>query len=487
MLAHGYGVSVFGSPKILFSNVVWGYFVRIIPTINGVLGYSIATLCVLVTIGSVLVWSLLRSGVGYIACLSIFGLVLTGPVIFPQFTINAGLLFIGALLCWRMYAQKNSTGVLIAGCTLAFLSFLVRAPQFLLMLIVALPLIPWRSLLASRLTKYAFFALSLSIALSFVIDKQAYQSEEWQAFNELNPARAAFTDYGAGKVLKEHPDIMKRHDFSANDVDLIGHWFFVDPNIANPKTLTSMLTELGPLSTQKNSLDNAFTGVQTLWHPRLWISFCVAIILLFLMPSWKVAVSWGLCILAVFSIGLLGRPGVLHVYVTLVSLLLIAPFLTGRASGWRMHLGVCILFVAMLTNAWNVFAESKRFSLEAQKILADVPTFPNTPVVIWGGTFPYDAVYPVLGASTAAMSYRHYGLGTSTLAPYTVAYEEQKAGRGLTDILVAKGGMPVMAHPIYLKMLEIYCQERLHGKLNELSSQKYGATELRFIQCETTN
>ena len=36
MVAHGYGIASIGSPNIVFSNVVWGYLVRLLPEINGI-------------------------------------------------------------------------------------------------------------------------------------------------------------------------------------------------------------------------------------------------------------------------------------------------------------------------------------------------------------------------------------------------------------------------------------------------------------------
>lgn len=490
MIAHGYGIAVIGSPKILFSNVLWGYLVRQIPAINGVLGYSVATLGVLVTVGSVVIWSLVLRGVGYAACLSALAIILTGPVVFPQFTINAGLLCIGAILSWHIYAQGNSQRALLAGCVLAFLSYLVRGPEFLLVIIVALPLLPWRALLLQRSAKYAICALVLSIGISAIIDNRAYRGEEWKSFNELNPVRAALTDHGAGNIIKQRSDILESHGFSSNDIDLISQWFFADSNIANPAALGSMLSELGPLPTQENALTNALAGVQALWSPRLLAILLAALFMSFLIPNWKVATSWGLCILAVFIFGLLGRPGVLRVYVPLILLLLIAPFLIGEISGWRRRLSTIVLLVAAFCNAGYVFAESNKFRSDAQKVLNDLATFPITPVVVWGATFPYDAVYPVLGASSQAMSYQHYGFGTSTLAPYTVAYAEQKAGRGFTDVLTKNGGVAIMAYPTYIKMLGTYCKERLRGKLVELFNEKYGATtqygelEVSSLRCD---
>ena len=490
MIAHGYGIAAKGSPNILFSNVLWGYLVREIPTINGVLGYSVATLGVLVAVGGILIWSLGRRGVGHVACLSVLALTLTGPTVFPQFTINSGLLFLGAILCWQMYAQESSQRALLGGCILAFLSYLVRGPEFLLVFIVALPLLPWRPLLLRRPAKYIIFALLLSIAISAIIDHQAYQGDEWRLFNELNPVRAAYTDHGAGNLLKHHPDILANHDFSTNDINLISQWFFVDPAIANPIVLQSMLSELGPVHTQENALTNGLAGIQALWHPRLLASLLAALCLVFLLPSWKVTASWGLCVLAVFALGLLGRPGTLRVYVPLISLLLIAPFLAGQISGWQKRLSASVLVVTALANAVYVFDESKTYNSDAQQARLDLTNFPISPVIIWGATFPYDAVYPVFGASSSAMSYQHYGLGTSTLAPFTIAYSEQKAGRGFTDLLTQNAGVPLMAYPTYINMLETYCKERLRGKLNELSKQQYGATklygaiEMSFIRCD---
>lgn len=486
MIAHGYGIAVIGSPNILFSNVLWGYLIRAIPEINGVLGYSIATLSVLVIFAMVVIYGMLQRRVSYVACLSTLALILVRPVLFPQFTINAGLLLIGAIVCWDLYAQHNDRLTLVAGCLLALLSYLVRGPEFFLVLIVALPLIPWRRLLFQRSGKIAILVLISALTVSAIIDRQAYRGDEWKSFNELNSARAPFTDYGAGSILKLHSDIFKRYGYSINDIALIEGWFFVDSHIANPQALQSMLAELGPLPTQGNALTKVWSGVQNLWNPVLLTSFLAALFLAALRPSWQIAASWGLCIAAVVVLGLLGRPGVLHVYVPLVCLLLVAPFLRVQVSGWRNRLCICVLLVAAIVNTSYVFSESKNLQISAQQARKDLATFPHFPVVIWGATFPYEAAYPVLGASASSMSYQHYGLGTSTLAPFTVSYSEQKAGRGMTDLLAKEGGIPIMANPAYLQLLEVYCKEHLHGHLKVLSEKKYGSLEVSQCRCEVS-
>ena len=153
MVAHGYGVAAFGTPNIIFSNVLWGYLVRAIPQIGGILGYSIATLGVLITVGAVVLFGLYGS-VRLHSSLSMLALLLVRPVLLPQFTINAGLLLVSAIICCHLFARQDNWQARLIGCLLAFSSYLVRSNEFLLVLFVALPLLPWRTLLLRRFLRF---------------------------------------------------------------------------------------------------------------------------------------------------------------------------------------------------------------------------------------------------------------------------------------------------------------------------------------------
>ena len=142
MVAHGYGIAAVSTPNLFFSNVLWGYFVRSIPRINGALGYSVATIGVLNFVGIVILLSLRRLGVGWLIALSVLTIVLTRPVLFPQFTINAGLVTVGAISCWYLYEQRGSMSALLIGCLLAWVGYLIRSMEFVLVLLVALPILP---------------------------------------------------------------------------------------------------------------------------------------------------------------------------------------------------------------------------------------------------------------------------------------------------------------------------------------------------------
>ncbi|MGH8559419.1 MAG: hypothetical protein ACRESZ_18620 [Methylococcales bacterium] len=482
MIAHGYGGAALGSPNLGFSNILWGYLVRLIPEINGVLGYSIASLSVLVLVGSVLIYALLSVGLGYVGAISVLVLNLVRPVLFPQFTINSGLLMLGAIVCWHLFERQKDKRALATGCLLAYCSYLVRSGEFLLVLMVAMPLLPWGVFYFNRSAKIAILVLVMAISGSSIINHQAFQRPEWLAFNELNPARAPFTDYGAGSLLKQRTDILERYGYSPNDLDLIGAWFFVDSNVANPGKLNAMLEQLGPLSLQDKSLVNGWAGIKALWSPALLPALLVALLLALRRPTWRVTTVWGLCVAAVFMLGVLGRPGLLRVYVPLVCLLQIAPFLNPSSRCDWFATGV--ILVAALINTSAVICESKKIAVYSNQIRQGLKDFPTSPVVVWGGVFPFETVYPVLKQSKSAMSYQLVGLGVFTLAPFSVASAQERIGHGITKRLVEESGVPVVANEQRFGFLGTYCKEHLNGELKEISRQYYGQVIISWRRCE---
>jgi hypothetical protein len=483
MIVHGYGIAAPSTPNLIFSNVLWGYLVRAIPTINGMLGYSSATLAVLVGVGAVLIYGLYRLGAGLIVAFLAVVLIMARPILFPQFTINAGLLLLGAILCWHLYARWNDWRALAIGCALAFASYLVRNVECLLVLIVSLPLLPWTCLRSRPAAWLSLAALVAAVAAAAYIDHEAYQGPAWQVFNALHEPRALFTDFRIGEVLKLHPEILARHRYSANDIDLLGAWFFVDPTIADPQTLMTMVDELGPRRALDTGWAGGWAGVEALWHPNLLPVVLAALVVAMLRPQWRVAAAWVLCVAAVFALGFLGRPGVLRVYVPVVSLLLVAPLLMNQEGPWRRRAAAGVLAVAAVVNSVQLFSQSRAAEAVSQKLRQDMVSFPSDLVVVWGGAFPYEALYPVLGASSSAMSYRLYGLGGVTLAPFSDAVAEESAGRGLINRLLSEEGLSVTANERNLVMLDGYCREHLHGELKRLSAQRYGEVLLNRLRC----
>jgi len=491
MIAHGYGIATGGSPRLVYSNVLWGYFMRLVPEIWGVLGYSLITLGILVVVGAVVIRCVLATGIGIAAAIAVLTLVVARAVLIPQYTTNAGLLMVAAVVCWHRFDQRGSAGrlALSAGCLLAYCSFLVRAQEFLLVLAVALPLMPWRSLWRRRDAKVALILLGVAIGASSMLDHFAYRGADWAEFNRFNAVRIPYNDFGAAEHLKVRPEILRRFGYTANDVDLITDWFFEDPKIADPDKLRSMLRELGPLAFQAGSLEKGWQGVSELGTSDKLLPVVFAALLLALMrPRWRTFGVWSLCLGALFTLGLMGRPGVTRVYIPLVGLLLLAPFLDDdgmlldgtRVRRWTM---IGVVLVASLFNAQAVLRNSRGLWSWSEDVRAGLANFPGDGVVVWGGNFPYEAVYPVLGSSPNFRNLHLSLLDDFTLAPYSVATAARKNGRGFLDRLVDERGVAVVVNDYGAALLEIYCRDNLHGVFYVVMSRSYGRVLVTTFRC----
>ena len=176
MVAHGYGLAAYGSPHLIFSNVVWGHLVRAIPSIGGVSGYGVATVACFVVIGWSTLYFLNRLGAPFVVAWLAVGLLLLRPALFPQFTINAGLLAVAAILSWRAYARDGDVGNLIVACALAFTGYLIRERELMLVLFVGMPLMPWRVLRHQGRMPITVVLLSAACVTAFAVDRWSYQA-----------------------------------------------------------------------------------------------------------------------------------------------------------------------------------------------------------------------------------------------------------------------------------------------------------------------
>jgi hypothetical protein len=488
MIAHGYGLAAYGSSLLINSNVLWGYLVRAIPSINGVLGYSLATLAVLLVTGWAMLYFLLRLGAGYLLGSLAVALLIAQPILILQFTVNAGLLTVAAIIGWQVYARLGGAGSLVTACLLAFFGYMVRSQEFLLVLGVALPLLPWRALRERRQMQIAFLLLGLAMASASAFDRWSYSGPEWQHYQELSPARSPLSDFlnfGAGKHLKQRPEIMARYGYSPNDVDLIANYFSVDPQITDPKPLNAMLAELGPLPMQAGSVQSGLKAITALFGPVLLPLLLSALILLVLMPRWSVALAWMLCLAALFAIGIMGRPGIVRVYVPIVSLLLVAPVIVGKYSeGARQWLAELILFVACIGHAYLLLPSALVYKQLSQQVQSDIRGLPAGPIVSWADSFPFEFALPVLANDLGSRNIKFYGLDSFTLAPFSVAHTEQTAGRGMLELLRTAAGIPIVASPKRIEMLRIYCREHLNGRLRGFTTYQTRSLTVQQVQCE---
>lgn len=485
MAAHGYGIAAKGSPNLLnYSNVLWGHIVRSIPSFGGVLGYSWATVASLFLIGWALFYFLLRLGAGYWASLFMVSLVMMRSTLVPQFTVNAGLFTVVAVMGWRVYARFQDRRSLWIACALAFLGYLIREKAFLLVLGVSGPLLPWKELRQQRVLQIALAVLAFAIVAAAVMNGYVYRGPEWKAFLEMD-STVPFRDHGAGRLLKQRPDILLRHGYSKNDIDLISASFFPDRRLTDAQALNAMVAELVPIDNWKKRIKKAFDAVAMLASFPLLVLLLPGLFFLCANFQWSVLFSWALCVAALFAIGITGHPAVLRVYFPLASLLLVAPVMAGQRKEvfGRRSVGVVLAVICLCNTIPLVLMASQakkviRYTEEA------LGRFPSVPVVIWGHYFPFETYFPVFQNDPARRRSRIARFNAIDYAPFSAAAAAGMVGQGMIDRWCSAGGIPIMTSEDDLHLLEIYCRERLKGTLEGVKNPAQSAISAQLIRCD---
>jgi len=484
MVAQGFGIAAYPSPYTIFSNILWGYFVHIFPTINGVPGYSLATFMVLVLVGTTIQLFLIQIGVRKDFAFLLVLVIIARPTVFPQFTINAGLLTVSAVIGWNVYHRQLNVGSLILSCIMAFLGFLIRSQEFLFVLLVALPYIPWHRIKDDRRFQLALTILVGLIAAAKAIDYFAYSTVEWDRFRSLNLIRAAYTDFGAVAQLQKRTDILQRFGYSENDLTLIGNFFFADPSIANPEKLQGMLSSLDTLPFLTVNFNMAFNVFSSLVGKELLPLTSLAVALNILLPSKNNLYVWGIFIFLLFFQGLLGRPSPIRVCIPVVTFIILVSVFSSNFSSAKILIVLLLSFSSVFMNIKELQDESrntKQLTGMAQSIVKQLP-FDNS-YVNWGAAFPFEYIYPVLDGDVGLKKVNLYSLGVFTLAPFSISYKEEDNGEGFIKRFRSTDGIKIILKPNYLPLLEIYCKEHFGSKLNILYSEINGFYKLVTVTC----
>ncbi|MGY4237955.1 hypothetical protein ACVIIW_006902 [Bradyrhizobium sp. USDA 4449] len=462
MVAHGYGIADYGSDHLFFSNVLWGAIVRSLPSVDGILGYSIATLLSLALAGAATVYFLLRLGVRPMVATLVLTIVFTRPILFPQFTETAGLLGIAAALGLQAFCRRRSVYDLVAACCLAFFAYLIRDLELALVVAVALPLLPWGKLAASRSARLAAALLLICVAGAAIADARAYLPPEWQTFRQQNLARAPLTDFGSATFILERPDLMQRHGLSRNDIRLVSNWFFIDPQLSNPELLRSLIREIPAQMILERNLASSLDALLAIpQSPSLRTLTYISIALLMILLRPRLFAVWALFFAAIFAFASVGRPPPARVCFPLLGLLIFAAVsMQPQLPRWRDLALTAALLAGAVSNAWHLIGEAtasdRAIALaRLQKFSSPESTF------VWGDALPFEAVFPVFTRVDDVRSTRIYALGVLTLAPFSVPTADEAAHRGFLVRLRTEAGIPLIAAPEQQSLLNTYCVEHL--------------------------
>ncbi|MGN6233937.1 MAG: hypothetical protein ACTHNZ_22600, partial [Trinickia sp.] len=268
---------------------------------------------------------------------------------------------------------------------------------------------------------------------------------------------------------------------------LIESWFFVDPVLAKPARLQALIRDLGPIPAGTMAPENIWLAVTSLWDRALLPILLVAMLFAILRPSRRVFMCWGLGAAAILAMGVIGRPAIMRVYIPLVSMLVVAPFLVKGSKQAFSHFSRSTLLVVlflMTLNSFFLISDFEEIKQNSEDVTEALARLPERAVVIWGAALPYQFAYSVFHMPHALMDLKIYGLGVITLAPVSTAYADEKAGRGLLTMLSEKEGVPLISVPGQIDLLRGYCAEHLQGNFQVLSALHFKFFDFGRYRCE---
>jgi len=494
MIAHGYGVASQSSPNLLFSNVLWGYLVSSLPSINGVVGYSWMTLTMLLFVAWSMLYFLNRLEVSPILVILVVPLIVMRVICAPQFTILAGLLAVSAVIGWIAYFRTSSRAILLVATLLGFAGYLIRSDEFWFVMLVSLPLFPWKTLVKDRYFLVCIATLAICMSGAGLADRYAYSSPTWQEFKKFDRIRVLLTDFGVGDALLKDSERLQRFGYSKNDLNLLVNWFYVDTTLTDTEKLDEMLEEVGLLDTLQGNYQSglAWKAIYSLTDMAL-LPFGIVILGLFMLVPRRGAVFIAIAIFlgVLIALGLLGRPGVLRVYYPPLAMLAVAPLLFGstlQRGSLSLKMAAGLLFLSCALVVVNVFPENQKKSAYNKRVKADMLSlqahkdkFPY--YVAWAYFFPYEFGYSLLSPPS---DLRLYALSAFTNAPFSVAFNEGEHGRDLPSLLRSGRPIPVIASKFQYKILSVWCRERFHQELKVKPVRNLGTFNMYLVSCETT-
>lgn len=484
MILDGYGLAAYPSPGIVFSNILYGYALAALPQIGDISRYSLGAISLNLLSVFLICRALCLLTQNYVLTLSVTALISLPPLIFPQFTLLAGMLSVAGILHIASYLQRRQTFELVIAGIVLFIGYLIRSQEFFLIMMISFVILPWREVLRDRhLQGLIVILIGLGAAAMFV-DWRYYQVPEWQTFREVNLLRAPFTDFGADAYFLDRPELLKGTSYTPNDIRLLRDWFLADPLLANPERLSALLSRVDLSSFMQGNVAKNGAMFARFLNPPLVFVFVPAVMAGILAKNRiSIGLSWLVLIIAIAGFILTGRGLPSRVFVPpLVLLLCFATIQVSRPlPQWAL---VGAIGLAALGTVLSVTKRHTHSMEQFALIRTDLATVDKSKLyVVWGNLLDYESMYPVLGSMTAARELRLYALGVTSLAPFAVAHWKDAPGGLLPGGLTSGAPVPFFAEMARIDLLSIYCEERHSTKLRVTGIQQLRFGNIFTVTC----
>lgn len=473
---HGFGDSIAQStPWLINSNIAWGYLLRLVPDMGGVLGYTTGNYLVILASMVAIHVSMVKQGVDPVCRVVLTCLFLSWLILFPQFTITAGLSTVAAIALLKLYWLTKRPGILIVSTAFAIVGFLIRDLQFAFVALVALPWLVNPGIREPRVLITGAITILMLLA-AWQLNHQSYQEAEWQHYLTLNEARASYTDYdGASRVLES--EAARQAGYSTNDIMLLRNWFFADQKLADPKSMLDMLAN-SPERSSDWQVSDALTPFINFRH--LWALLLTALLLSLLSRSGKVAIAWLIFLAAAFSISYTGRIVPERLIIPIYLLLCYGSLLRIQESQVKKVAAVTVT-LAFVGNGFLLADAQSRWQadIKLQEQIAGYLAKPRS--VVWGDAYRSEIVHRPFQRDVRFRQHSYQAIGQSAWAPYTRAYQANQQGEGILDLLVSAEGIQLIAFAYQVKMLGEYCAEHQNRQMETSGSLANSADDALVV------
>lgn len=465
MITDGTGIAASPSPRLVLTNIAWGYLIRWLPGVGGIQSYTLATYAALTIAYATTLYALFRSEANALFASAILLIVFAPALVYPQYTLVAGYLaFAGIVLLCIPPGKQSIPSVYLAGA-LVVLSGLVRADETALVALIAIPVCIgyWSAAAGSKIRRHWLIVLAATavvfVAFQF-LDLETFGSGGWDEYSKTYLTRTEFTDFSLPWYYQLHARLMFGSGYTIDDFIIFKKWFYIDTHVFSVEKLAPFSNNVSWYGRAEANLKLFQQSLAPFIDPQILVlSGAVIFVLLFHQRRWYFLASIIVVAAVMFILLLMGRPGVTRIYIPVFAALAIMGIM--QPTGSRPWIHACAALLAVSGTFWMLNGIHRLNSWESQAS-AHVQTvtchMPHEPlVVIWGSDYPYSLEYPPFTPQSEVCPLKIYSIGEFSLAPYALEQlHDATGGKDLVPALLAGEPLDFIASPVDLQLLRDY-------------------------------
>jgi hypothetical protein len=484
MRVHGYGYFVSGSPFILYSNFIWGWFLHALPKIGWMYPYYWMTIVVLVVVTWAIIYYLWQRLPWYLAITMAYAAV-TYAIITPQFTINAGLLAIAMILALRNYRHSNRTMDLYLAICFGVLSLLIRERQLLLTSMVGVALLPIRHLWHAPHARRALSILLILCISIVTLDRIVHATNPtYVRINQLRSAYDPIEDYQALKYLKQHRQIVLDSGFTFNDLVMISRYFWHNSTFTDLDRLQALNSNIDTRSYMAMNWNSGWQAVSTL-QDTVFLSFLVSMMAFALVQKKPhLIIGIGIAMAMIWGFGFVGRGAMMRVTLPLILLLYLValsafPWPNIRQRRTNLMLTVACI-ITLLMQLHVVIRQRDIHEATVRQVNTDLAQVDFQRTLFTGFAVPSTYMYPVNQHFPRYDTHHIAVFNLSLIEPYNTYVETM---RDFDGEFTATTGVTLVATRSEIPILQEYCWDRFDGILTTEDTYIGDTLTIRQVRC----